>query len=205
MSDKPLSMQEDSKPEDKFFHEPDPLAIEGDEYVPALGAEKDVILLIGAGDIAQEIARLARYAGFVVDVLDVRDDYATFERFPTARQVTLCKSYSDIENRYTITSHHYLVVATQNIENDLTVLRTVLNSKARYIGVQASEHKKEQIFSSLRKEGTPAAEIACICCPIGLPIGASRPAEVGIAIIAELIAARSGCLAGPRSGKKSRK
>ncbi len=203
-SDKPLSLKPEDTHEDKFYHEPDPLAIEGGEFVPD-HMEKDVILLIGAGDTAQEIARLARYAGFVVDVLDIRDDYATFERFPTARQVTLCKSFAEIESRYTITANHFLVVATQNVELDLMVLRHVLHSNARYIGVQGTEQKKDQLFKSLRQDGIPAAELACICCPVGLPIGATNPAEIGIAIVAELIAARSGCLAGPRSGKKIRK
>ncbi len=202
MSDKPLSMQEaNTNPEDKFFHEPDPLAIEGGEYIPEM--EKDIVLLVGAGDTAQEVARLARYAGFAVDVIDTRDAYATFERFPTARQVLLCQSYADIEKRCSITSNHYLVVATKDVESDLAALRHVLHSKARYIGVQGDEQRKEQIFAALRSDGTPAAELACICCPIGLPIGARNPAEMGIAIIAELIAARAGCLAGPRSGSRS--
>ncbi len=204
MSDKPLSLQpEDENPQqDSFFVDVEPIAIEGGEYSPMLELEKDIILLIGAGDTAQEVARLARYAGFIVDVLDVRDEFVTFERFPTARQVLLLKSFADIEKRYNITSRHYLVIATHHLDSDLDVLHNTLHSKARYIGVQGDEIKKEKLFAALRKEGTPAAELACICCPIGLPIGAIRPAEVGIAIIAELIAARSGCLTGPRSGKK---
>ena len=36
--------------------------------------------------------------------------------------------------------------------------------------------------------------LACVRCPIGLPIGAQTPHELGIAIAAELIAARAGCL-----------
>ncbi len=178
-------------------------AIAGDEFFPLQEMEKHVVLLVGAGDIAQEVSRLGSYAGFIVDVLDTSRDLARPERFPAARQAIWCERYADIVKRYNIGPRHYIVVTTQSLESDLEVLRSVLHSSARYIGVHGDENKQEALFSVLRKDGVPAAELACICCPVGVPIGALHPSEIAISIIAELIAARSGCLTAPRSKKKS--
>ncbi len=193
---------ENNDTDDHFWGDDDPLAIAGGEFLPQQEMEKHVVLLVGAGEIAQEISRLASYAGFIVDVVDTRIEFAKPERFPAARQAIYCQSYADLEKRYSIGPRHYIVIATHSFDTDLEVLRHILHSSARYIGVRGDENKQEHLFATLRKEGIPAAELACICCPIGVPIGAEHPAEVGISIIAELIAARSGCLTAPRAKKQ---
>ncbi len=200
---KTLSMDaKDNEVDDNFWDDEHPLALGGGEFLPEQELEKHVVLLVGAGEIAQEISRLGSYAGFTVDVVDNRIEYAKPERFPAARQTIHCSNYADLEKRYDIGPRHYIVIATHSFDLDLEVLRYILHSKARYIGVHGDEQKQEKLFAILRKEGMPAAELACICCPIGVPIGAVHPAEIGIAIIAELIAARSGCLTAPRAKKK---
>ncbi len=192
----------DNDADDHFWGDEDPLAIAGGEFLPEQEMEKHVVLLIGAGEIAQEISRLGSYAGFIIDVVDSRIEYARPERFPAARQAIHCHDYAELEKRYSIGARHYVVIATHNFDTDLEVLRHIVHSSARYIGVHGDERKQEQIFAALRKDGIPAAELACICCPIGVPIGAEHPAEIGISIIAELIAARAGCLTAPRAKKK---
>ena len=42
----------------------------------------------------------------------------------------------------------------------------------------------------MRAAGSSEAELAQIHSPVGLAIGAANPAEIGIAIVAEIIAAR---------------
>lgn len=162
-----------------------------------------IVLLCGGGHMAQEVARQALHAGFAVDVIDTREDYASEERFPQARRVVLCTDYAVLDEEYTLDNRHYVVILTHSYETDLEVLLHSLHSPARYIGVAGSERKKENIFAELRERGIPDAELACVRCPIGFAIGAESTEEMGIAIAAELIAARAGCLTRPRRPRRA--
>ena len=155
-----------------------------------------IVLLCGGGHLAQEVARQAHRVGFAIDVLEMREDYAQPERFPEAREVIFCERY-ELEDVYDIEPRHYVVILTHSYETDLSLLSQSLTTEARYIGVAASERKKESLFTLLREQGVPDAELACVRCPIGLNIGAASAEEMGIAITAELIAARAGCLPRP--------
>lgn len=164
-----------------------------------------IVLLCGGGHMAQEVALQARHAGFAVDVVDERAEYVTEERFPMARRLLHCRHYADIETVYPLDNRHYVVILTHSYETDMDVLLRSLHSPARYIGVAGSERKKENIFSALRESGIPDSELACVRCPIGLHIGAESTEEMGIAITAELIAARAGCLQRPPRPRHSRR
>ncbi len=156
--------------------------------------DNDVVLLVGGGHLSKEVARLAHYVGFTVDVIDTRQEYLQEGRFPNARKVVHCSDYAQICDMYTIGSRHSLVILSHTYETDFLVLSNVVHSAARYIGVAGSDRKKQSLFSELRKKGVPATELACVSCPIGVAIGASSPEEMALSIVAELVAARAGCL-----------
>jgi len=51
-----------------------------------------------------------------------------------------------------------------------------------------SKKKIKTVFDSLRAEGVPEEQIARCHSPIGLEIGAESPAEIALAIAAEIVA-----------------
>lgn len=163
-----------------------------------------VVVIFGGGHIAQEVAVQATHVGFTVDVLDSRETYAQAERFPAARQVLHCADYAFFDEIYPVDARHYAVILTHSHAADQTLLEALLPTEARYIGVIGSMRKKEAMFSALRQHGVPDAELACVRCPIGVPIGPESPEEVAISIVAELIAARRGCLPPPRPPRPPR-
>ncbi|MBR6976230.1 MAG: XdhC family protein, partial [Ottowia sp.] len=160
-----------------------------------------VVVIFGAGRVAQEVARQAAHVGFAVDVLTARPEEAA-GCFPTARRVVACPDFARATAIYPIDARHYAVILTRSHEADLALLRLLLATPARYLGVMGAESEKEALFADLRAAGCPAAELACVRCPIGVPVGAQSPEELGIAIAAELVAARSGNLRPNRSGKR---
>lgn len=173
--------------------------------VPSPGRRPDpepvpdhIVTIFGGGHMARETAVLAARCGFAVDVLDTREDYARPERFPHARRVVLCRNYEDVGEEYAVDARHYVLIATHSLETDMILLQRMLRTAARYIGIMATRRKKETLFEELRRQGVPNAELACLRCPVGLDIGAEGPMETAIAIAAELIAARAGCLPRPR-------
>ncbi len=150
------------------------------------------LLLLGAGHVSREVAKLAHYTGFGIDVMDMREEYLEKKHFPTAYRLIHCEDYAHIQEIYKVESKHYIAIVTHSFETDTIALRNMLHSPARYIGMAATQRKKDNIFNELRLEGFPDTELACVHCPMGLDIGATSAEEMAISIVAELIAARAG-------------
>ena len=155
---------------------------------------RPVLLLCGAGQTALETARLAHAVGFVVDVVDSREEYVSPERFPQARRRIFAPDFDRLVERCDVGRQHYVIIAAHNHALDRSALVQVLASHAHYIGMLGGKAKRSAIFAALRDMGMPDAELACIRCPAGLPIGAESPRQVAVSIVAELLAARAGVL-----------
>ena len=155
---------------------------------------RPVLLLCGGGQEARSVAILAQTCGFAVDVADARAELADASQYPGARRCLVVPGWTNLVQACTIGSRHHVVIATGDDADDYTVLRQVLSSHAFYIGMQGDRVKKKRMFTALRNEGVPAAELACVRCPAGLPLGAQSPEQQAVATVAEVLAARAGTL-----------
>ena len=64
----------------------------------------------------------------------------------------------------------------------------VIDSPAAYIGMIGSRRRIKGVFELLeRQEGIDAEKLRNVYSPIGLEIGAVTPAEIAVAILAEVI------------------
>lgn len=169
---------------------------EGQDVAPG-----PVILLCGAGQLAHEVATLASQAHFAVDVADIDAEKANAELFPMARACFVVPDFANLAELCDIGPEHYIAILTPQTQHSQQILEQVLHTPARYIGLAGKRDQRAPLFAALREQGIPNTELACVRCPIGLPIGAQGPEESAIAIIAECIAAREGCL--PRAAKDS--
>lgn len=85
------------------------------------------------------------------------------------------------------------VVVTDHHRAELgPVLRDVLATPARWIGVMGSPRHTGPHVAALQELGVPAADIARVHRPVGLNIGARSPAEIALATLAGLLADRTG-------------
>jgi xanthine dehydrogenase accessory factor len=88
------------------------------------------------------------------------------------------------------------VVATQGTYDE-TALKLLLEGEPlAYVGLLASRKRAADVFGSLAQHGVVDERLANVHAPVGLDIGARRPSEVAISILAEIVAA----VALPRSG-----
>jgi xanthine dehydrogenase accessory factor len=71
-------------------------------------------------------------------------------------------------------------------------LAVAVRSPARYIGALGSKKTHQRRHAALHELGVGDEEIARIHAPIGLEIGARRPEEIAVAIIAEIVAVVNG-------------
>lgn len=85
------------------------------------------------------------------------------------------------------------VVLTDHHRDEIgPVLRDVLKSQARWIGIMGSPRHTGPHVAALTELGVPPEEIARVHRPIGLNIGSQTPSEIAVATLAGLIADRNG-------------
>ena len=111
-----------------------------------------------------------------------------------ARRCYVLPEYENLVNACGIGRHHYVAIITRGHGFDRETLAQALTSHAQYIGMIGSRTKRDQIYALLRAQGVPAAELAAVCCPIGLTIEAETPQQIAVSIVAELLAAQAGTL-----------
>jgi xanthine dehydrogenase accessory factor len=149
------------------------------------------LCLFGAGHVAQPLARLARGAGFRVEVVDERVKFANRERFPDA-DLLLVEGFAAAAARLTLTRNSYAVVVTRGHKGDADALQAVLGKGLRFVGLLGSKPKLVHVLTELEERGLAREALAEVRCPIGIEIGATTPEEIAVSILAELIAVRRG-------------
>jgi xanthine dehydrogenase accessory factor len=148
-----------------------------------------LLYIFGAGHVALSLYRTAKNAGFDVTVVDDRENYASRERFPEAKEV-IAEDFDQAMARLNPGETSYIVIVTRGHRDDMRVLRWAVQTQARYIGMIGSKRKTISIFRELVKEGIPEHLFERVHAPVGLDIGAITPEEIAVAITAELIAVR---------------
>src|SRR5262249_38389014 len=92
----------------------------------------------------------------------------------------------------------WAVVVTRCHQTDRLALARVLAGTPRWVGLIGSQRKKIRVFEELRAAGVPQERLETVHCPVGLDIGAETPAEIAVAIAAQIVSERRG---GPKAGR----
>ncbi len=144
-----------------------------------------VLLIAGAGHIAQPLASVAHLMNYSVSVTDDRASFANRERFPGAKQLLVGDIESTLRN-YPITPRTHIVLVTRAHSHDVQGLRAIIDSPAAYIGMIGSQRRVWAVFKLLHEEGVPAEKLLRVRAPIGLNLGGSTPEEIALCIMAEI-------------------
>lgn len=148
------------------------------------------IVVIGAVHISQVLARMAALADFDVTIIDPRTAFATSERF---EGIDLIADWpADALKERPLDSYMALVAVTHDPKIDDEPIIQALRTNCFYVGALGSRKTHAGRMERLKREGLTAAELARIHAPIGLPIGAASPAEIAVAILAEIIGSLRG-------------
>jgi xanthine dehydrogenase accessory factor len=149
------------------------------------------LCLFGAGHVSQPLARLAKGAGFRVEVLDDRVKFCNRERFPDA-DLLVVDGMASGAAQLTIGRNTYAVVVTRGHGGDTDALAAVLGRGVRFVGLLGSKPKLVHVVTALEERGLPPGELAQVRCPLGVEIGAVTPEEIAVSVLAEMIAVRRG-------------
>ncbi|MBP5973849.1 XdhC family protein [Brasilonema sp. CT11] len=145
------------------------------------------LVIFGADHDAVPLAQFAQALGWQVTIVDCRANEATKARFPMACDVILSRR-EILEKQVFIDSETVTVIMTHNYLDDLEILKTLLPSSARYIGVLGPKHRTEKLLQDLEAQAIACTteQLERLHSPVGIDVGAETPAEIAIAIIAEI-------------------
>lgn len=153
------------------------------ETVPAPPA----LIICGAGDDAQPLARLAKQTGWHVTVADARAAYATAHRFPEADRI-IAHPINVITAGLRLDVRTFAVVMTHRYADDREFLRALLPHDFPYLGQLGPRVRTDRLLNDLKADGLTLtdAQLAKLHAPVGLDLGGSTPETVALAILAEL-------------------
>jgi xanthine dehydrogenase accessory factor len=167
-----------------------PVTRQGIAYLPI--PPRVTVFLIGGGHVGQAVGRLASEVGFDVEVLDDREQFASAERFSTARRRLVGDIGATLrELAPTLGPTTFAVILTRGHRHDEEALYHLAGTACGYVGMIGSKRKIRMIFEDLVAKGVPAEALARVHAPLGYNIGSQTVPEIAVSIVAELIACRN--------------
>lgn len=158
-------------------------------FVQAL-APPDRLVISGGTHTAVVLAAMAKRIGMHVTVVEARSAYLHRERFPEVDALVHAapaKALAAIDLRGA-----FVVTLTHDLKLDVPALGAALRGGAAYVGAMGSLKTHALRCEVLAADGIPADDLARIRTPIGLDLGSETPEEIAVAILAEMLAVRSG-------------
>ena len=154
------------------------------EYI----APRPHLLVHGGGHVGLAIARLCDQLDYAYSVGDVRPEFASAERFPNARARFPLEPSAFLAQVDLALYSHLLVVGHSHQVDGEIVCGALERGFTGYLGVIGSKTKRHEFRERCAARGIPGATFdARVVCPIGLPIDAETPAEIAVAVLAEVI------------------
>lgn len=155
------------------------------------------LVLIGGGHVAQALAPMAHAAGFRLRVLDDREAMLEHPTFRSSNAETSDHDVDELADGLPdLSTNDYVLVMTRDHRRDETAFAHLLDRPHAYLGMIGSRRKVHRVIERVwqRREalGQHLPDVSRVRAPIGLDLGGRAPAEIAVAILAELLATRHG-------------
>ena len=168
---------------------PAELSVDDDELVNTFGPEYRM-LLIGAGQLAEYLATMAKFSGFAVSLCDPRTEYHTAWTLPGVAITT--EMPDDAVTAFKPDRRSCVVALTHDPKLDDLALLEALQSEAFYVGAIGSrrnaEARRDRMIEHFEQTEQSLARLRG---PIGIYIGSKTPPEIAVSVMAEILAVKN--------------
>ena len=161
--------------------------IDGREFFINVHMPAPKLVIIGAVHISQSLALISGLAGFDTVVIDPREAFAAPGRFPGATIHALWPE--EVLLKTPLDAYTAVAVLAHDPKIDDFPLIEALQRNCFYVGALGSRKTHAKRVDRLIKAGVAEEAVARIHAPIGLDIAAANPAEIAVAVMAEIIEA----------------
>lgn len=146
------------------------------------------LIVVGAGPVAIELARLGAVQGFAVTL--VSPDEVTLQAAGAAREMHLRDARQ--LDALAVDAHTAVVTAFHEHDRELAVWERCAPTSAFYLGALGSRRSHDERCRALAERSVDADAIARIHGPAGLATGGKTAVEIALSIVAELRAVYRG-------------
>lgn len=150
----------------------------------------------GATETAVALSAAAAALGYRVVVCDSRPAFAQASRFPAADRVVVGRVDAVI-HADPLTERDAVCLLGHDEDLDPLALAVALESPAGFVGALGARSTSRRRRDRLAALGVSAETVAGLHMPIGLDVGAESPAEIAVAILAQVLAVRNRLNAAP--------
>jgi xanthine dehydrogenase accessory factor len=150
------------------------------------------LLLLGAGDVARYVAELALALEYHVTLCDPRPNY--LDNWEVDGVEVTSRLPDDVVRERFSNPYSGVIALAHDPRVDDMALMEALKTDAFYVGAMGSERTSASRRERLPELGLTKDEIDILHAPIGFQIGSKTPAEIAIAIMAEVTAKRHNAL-----------
>lgn len=149
------------------------------------------LMIVGAGELAQWVCRLAQLLDYRVHACDPRPDYQQTWPFD---EVSLATDYpDDFLSISSVDQRSAIVALTHDPKIDDLAIIEALAGNAFYVGALGSRRTTAKRAERLEQHfNLKPEQIARIRGPIGIDLNTRRPQEIALAVMTEITAARNG-------------
>ncbi len=169
---------------------PDELTVNDTELTNTFGPEYRM-LLIGAGQLAEYLATMAKFSGFAVTLCDPRAEYRTAWSLSGVHITT--EMPDDAVLAFRPDRRSCVVALTHDPKLDDLALLEALQSEAFYVGAIGSRRnadaRRDRMIEHFEQTD---ASLARLRGPIGIYIGSKTPPEIAVSVMAEILAVKNG-------------
>ena len=148
------------------------------------------LIIIGAGPLSRFLAQVASGMDYRVSVCDPREEYRADWNVPGVELLHAMPDDVVIEAR--LDARSAVVALTHDPKLDDLALMEALKSEAFYVGAIGSRLNNAKRRERLKLFDLSDEQLDRLHGPIGLYIGSKTPAEIAIAILAEMTAIKNG-------------
>jgi len=154
---------------------------------------KPCLLLLGGGHVARALAQLCALLDYPYVVVDDRAEFSRAQDFPGALEVA-CARGGEYLTRQDLPAFSHVVGLGYDAEFDLDGLIPALKAlpQSALLGAIGSKPKFAKMTELAASRGVSADQWARVKCPVGMGIGAQTPAEIAVAIMADVVASLPG-------------
>jgi xanthine dehydrogenase accessory factor len=149
------------------------------------------LVVVGGTEVARSLVALARPLGFETVVVDGRAAFVTAERFPDADRLVV-GWLDEVSTALDLGTEDAVAVLSHDPKMDEPAIAEALRLGVRYVGAIGSRKTQADRRARLRESGVGEDALARLHGPVGLDLGGREPAEIALAILSEIVAARYG-------------
>jgi len=157
----------------------------GKAYIEFLRKSYNIVVC-GAGHISISIIKMCKLLDLPVTVIDDRLKF-TNDAINAGADKVICDSFEKALDTIKGDKSTFFIIVTRGHRYDQECLEKIINKENAYIGMIGSKVRVKRVLDYLADKDIPIEKLSKVHTPIGLKIGAETPAEIAVAIMAEII------------------